>query len=214
MASLSKPRRKRVASSRKPREGNAPEGRTITLAKKAGVIVGLISGAVGLFFLFFPQYRPERSEPTPDQSAAITGVVLNPRTTRGQYLDYSDQSKLGFTKQQLGIVGASAFARVQIVGYRNKTLTLVRQLVDARTGDVVGHARDFLVEPPAERVTHRWWDWVPLRTGRGSYIMVIKLLDDDQGSAIACGQTKPFGGLEGSVPATPPTICEGQAGAT
>jgi hypothetical protein len=184
----------------------------MTLAKQAGVIVGLISGAVGLFFLLFPQYRPERSEPTPDQSATITGVVLNPRTTRGQYLDYSDQSKLGFTKQQLAVVGASTFARVQIVGYRNKTLTLARQLVDARTGDVVGQARDFLVKPPAQKVTHRWWDWVPLKRGRGSYLIVVKVLDEQGTTAIACGQTGTFGGLAGSVPATAPRICEGQTG--
>ena len=183
----------------------------MTHVKQAGVVIGVLSGAIGLFFLLFPQYRPERSDPTPDQSAAITGVVVNPRTTRGQYLDYSDQSKLGFTKEQLGVVGASAFARVQIVGYRGKTLTLARQLVDLSTGDVVGQARDFLVEPPADKVSHRWWDWVPLRNGRGSYMMVIKLLDEKQSAAIACGQTEPFGGLEGSLPATAPRICEGQA---
>jgi len=185
----------------------------MTLVKQAGVVVGLLSGAIGLFVLLFPQYRPERSEPTPDQSAAITGVVVNARTTRGQYLDYSDQSKLGFTKQQLGIVGASAFARVQIVGYRGRTLTLARQVIDARNGDVVGQARDFLVTPPAEKVSHRWWDWVPLPKGRGSYVMVIKVLEDEQAAAIACGQTPPFGGLDGSVRATPPQICEGQPAA-
>ena len=180
----------------------------MSFAKKAGVIVGLISGVSGLFFLFFPQYRPERSEPAPDQAAAITGVVLNPHTTRGQYLAYSDQSALGFTKQQLAVLGASAFARVKIVGYRNKTLTLARQVIDARSGDVVGQARNFRVTPPADSVTHRWWDWVPLRKGRGSYIMVIKLLDEQQKSAIACGQTGPFGGREGSLPSTPPRVCE------
>ncbi len=182
----------------------------MALTKQAGVVIGVLSGAAGLLFLFFPGLRPERSEPPPDQSAAITGVVLNPRTTRGQYLDYSDQSKLGFTKQQLAVVGASAFARVQIVGYRDKTLTLARQLVDARTGDVVGQTRDFLVTPPADKVTHRWWDWVPLRPGRGSYVMVIKVIDEKQGTAIACGQTDLFGGLGGGLPATPPKVCEGQ----
>jgi hypothetical protein len=177
-------------------------------AKQAGVIVGLISGVVGLIFLFFPQVRPERHGPNPDQSAKISGVVSNPRTTRGQFLDYSDQSKLGFTKEQLAIVGASAFARVEIVGYRGKTLTLERQLVDAETGDVVGQARDFTVTPPATRVTHRWWDWVPLRPGRGTYVMVIKLLDERGEAAIACGQSPSFGGLGGFAPAKPPQLCE------
>ena len=184
----------------------------MTLAKQAGVIVGLLSGAIGLFFLLFPQYRPERTEPPADQSASITGVALNPRATRGQHLDYSDQSKVGFTKEQLAVVGASAFARIQIVGYRDKTLTLARQLVDARTGDVVHQARDFPVTPPADKVSHRWWDWVPLRKGRGSYLMVIKVLDEQQAAAIACGQTPLFGGRSGRLPAKAPTICEGQAG--
>jgi len=172
------------------------------------VFVGLISGAAGLFFLFFPQFRPEVSKPVADQSATIGGVVVNQHTTRGNYLVYSDQSKLGFTKQQLSVMGASAFARVTVVGYRNRKLTLARQVIDARTGNLVGEARDFHVTPPADRVTHRWWDWVPLRSGRGSYIMVIKLLDDEQKSAIACGQTRTFGGLAGRLPATPPQICE------
>jgi hypothetical protein len=179
------------------------------LAKQAGVIVGLVSTVVGLFFLLFPQFRPERHGPTPDQSASVSGVVANPHTTRGQFLDYSDQPKLGLTNEQLREVGASAFARVQIVGYRGKKLTFERQLVDARTGDVVGQARDFAVTPTADKVTHRWWDWVPLRPGPGSYLMVIKVLDERQSSAIACGQSPLFGGLDGLVsPAKPPQLCE------
>jgi hypothetical protein len=200
--------RRSAPTSGKPTGGEATEGRTISLAKKGGVVVGLISGVTGLFFLFFPQFRPEVSKPPADQSATINGVVVNPRTTRGQYLAYSDQSRLGFTQQQLAVVGASAFARVTIVGYRNRKLTLARQLIDARTGNVIGQARDFVVTPPADRVTHRWWDWVPLRSGRGSYIMVIKLIGDQQRTAIACGQTQAFGGLAGRVTASPPRICE------
>jgi hypothetical protein len=185
-------------------------GRTMTFAKQAGIVVGLVSGLVGLFFLIFPQLKPEKGQPAADQSAAITGVVLNPRTTHGQFLDYTDQSKLGFTKPQLAIVGASVFARVQIVGYRGRTLTLARQVIDARSGDVVEKRRDFLVKPPADKVSHRWWDWVPLRKGRGSYVVVIKLLDDKQSAAIACGQSAPFGGLGGKLHATPPKLCEGE----
>ena len=180
----------------------------MSFAKQAAVIVGLISGVAGLVFLFFPQLRPERNTPAADQSAAVSGVVSNPRTTREQFLDYSDQSKDGFTKEQLAVVGASAFARVQIVGYKGKTLTLQRQVVDARTGDVVGQARDFAVTPPANSVTHRWWDWVPLRPGRGNYVMVIKVLDERDVAAVACGQSPPFGGLGGLVPARPVHVCE------
>ena len=38
--------------------------------------------------------------------------------------------------------------------------------------------------------------------------MVIKVLDDQQRTAIACGQTRTFGGLAGVLPASPPQICE------
>jgi hypothetical protein len=180
------------------------------LAKQAGVVVGLISGVIGLFFLLFPQFRPERSEPTADQSASVTGMVVNPGTTHGQFLDYLGRSKLGLTKGQLAEVGASAFARVQIVGYRNRTLTLERQLIDTQTGNLVGQARDFLVEPPAEKVTHRWGDWAPLPQGKGSYLFVIKVLDDKQRAEIACGQSEPFGGAGGQVDGKTIHVCEGQ----
>jgi hypothetical protein len=186
------------------------DGRAMRLAKKAGVVAGLCSAVVGLVFVFFPGLKPEPEPPTADRSAAITGVVMNPSTTRGQFLDYSDQSKLGFTRQQLAEVGASAFARVRIAGFRGATLTLERQIVDARSGDVVGQARDFLVRPSADKVTHRWWDWAPLHTGRGRYVMVIKLLDESAKAAIACGQTRAFGGRGGLARAQTPRLCERQ----
>jgi hypothetical protein len=179
------------------------------LAKQGGVIVGLVSGVIGLVFLLFPQLRPERSEPPPDQSASVSGVVLNPHTTRGQFLDYLGRSKRGLTREQLAVVGASAFARVQIAGYRGRTLTLERQLIDSRTGNLVGQARDFLVTPPAEKVTHRWGDWAPLPKGRGSFIFVIKVLDDAQHAEVACGQSEQFGGTGGLVTARTIHICEG-----
>jgi hypothetical protein len=178
-------------------------------AKQAGAIVGLVSGVVGLFFVLFPQFTPRRTDPPPEQSASITDVVSNARTTQGQYLDYSDRSREGFTRDQLAQAGASMFARVKIVGYRGKTLTLERQVIDARTGDVVGTSRDYGVTPPADRVSHRWGDWVSLPDGRGRYIMVMKLLDERRVSAIACGQSKPFGGLGGTARGRTPQLCGG-----
>jgi hypothetical protein len=179
------------------------------LVKQASLIVGLLSGVVGLLFLLIPSIRPGDSGPPPDQSARITGIVVNPHTTRGQYLDYSDQSKLGFTAKQLGVVGASAFARVEIVGYRGKTLTMERQVVDA-DGNVLGaaSARDFTVTPPADRVTHRWWDWTPLPDKAGDYAIVVKVLDPSQKSAIACEEGAPFSGRGGTLGRKPPQLCE------
>jgi hypothetical protein len=184
------------------------DGRTMRLAKQATVIVGLISGTVGLLFLFVPSLRPGGGS-GPPQSARITGVKLNPRTTQGQFLDYSDKSKLGFTRQQLAIVGASIFARIEINGYRHKSLILERQLVDATTNNVVGRTRDYAVKPPNDQVTSRWTDWTPLRPGPRSYVLVLKVYDARTHLAIACGQTDPFGGLTAkTITPTPPQICE------
>jgi hypothetical protein len=180
----------------------------MSYAKQAGVVVGLVSGVVGLFFLFFPQFRPERHGPPPTQSAEVTKMDLNPRVTQGNYLDYADQGKEGFTKEELAQVGAAAYARVTIVGYKGKPLTMKQQVVDARTGRVVAQRRDFTVTPTADTVSHRWPYWVPLPRGRGSYVMVIKVLDENGTSAIACGQTNPFGGTAGLIRMKPPQVCE------
>lgn len=207
------PRPPPAAAEAHPAPEKTGDGRVMRLAKQASVILGLVTGIVGLIFLLAPAIRPgQESHPPPPQSASIGGMVVNARTTHGQFLDYSDQSKLGFTKEQLAVPGASAFARVLLEGYRGKTLTFERQVVDSH-GDVLpGTARDFKVTPPADKVTHRWWDWTPLPPGTGSYAMVIKVLDADGTSAIACAESDVFGGLDGSPAdaAKPPRLCEGE----
>jgi hypothetical protein len=175
--------------------------------KQAGVVIGVASAAAGLFFLVFPQLKPERHNPAPKQSVTVGDIALTPKTTFGNFLDFADRSKVGFTKKQLAVPVAAAFARIEIVGYRGKPLTIERQVVDAQTTNVVGTARDFAVTPTADTVQHRWSDWVPLRPGVGSYVMVIKVLDENGVSAIDCAQSKPFGGLEGQSEATPPQLC-------
>jgi len=182
------------------------------LAKQASVVVGLVTGVVGLFFLFFPQFRPEREEVSPEQRARIFDITANARTRQEDYFDYTERSKEGFTKEQLAEIGASAFASVNIVGYNGKTVTTVSQLVDARTGRSVSKADDRTITPPRNNVTAPWSNWERLRPGRGSYIMVMKLLDGPIGATgvkvIACGQTKQFGGLAGFVPVkTAPRVC-------
>jgi hypothetical protein len=186
----------------------------MTLVKQASVVVGLISAAVGLVFLVFPQFRPERGQSSPEQSASVDRISPpNQHTTRGDFLDYIERQKVGLTKQQLQEVGASAFATMKIVGYKGRALTIVRQIVDARTGHAVGEAADITVTPPKDHVEHPWGDWARLRPGRGSYIMVIKLLDGPVGqpgvTVIACGQTGQFGGRAGFTPVkTPPHVCQ------
>ena len=176
--------------------------------KQASVVVGLISAVVGLVFLFFPQIRPDSPGPKPQQSARISGVELVPHATKGQFLDYSDQEKTGLTKQQLDVVGASAAFKLTLEGYKDQELLLQRQLVNARTGDVIGKAQDITFTPTDDATNGRpWWDWVPLRSGRGSYVLVFKLFAEPNEPAVECKQTKPFAGLEGAVPAKIESLC-------
>jgi hypothetical protein len=140
------------------------------------------------------------------RATTISGIVLNSRTPRGEYLDYTDQSKAGYSRAELGVVGASAFARVQLVGYRGRTVTFRRQIVNAVTGKVVGTESSTFI-PKADRVTRRFWEWAPLPRDSGRYVMTIKVLDDQfQLSTTAC--TGVFDGLTGELGVTPaPRTC-------
>jgi hypothetical protein len=171
------------------------------------VIVGLISGVVGLLFLLFPGIRPESPSAGRDRSASLTGLKLEP-TTRGHYLDYADLRKSGLTKGQLDQQGAMATFKVTLVGYKGKSLPLQRQLVDVDSGDVIGETRDFTLEPNSDAENGMpFWDWVPLRPGRGSYVMVFKLFADPNAPAVECKQTRVFGGLAGRTAGSPGSLC-------
>ena len=168
------------------------ESRTSGYLKQAGVIVGLISGVVGLLFLLFPGLRPEAPGAGRDQSASLSGLSLVAPSTKGQYLDYSDQKKDGFTEKQLDQPGAMASFRLTVTGYKGKELTLQRQLIDAGSGDVIGETRDFTVQPGDVLKDRPFWDWVALRPGHSTYVMVFKLFADQDPLAVECKQTEPF----------------------
>ena len=72
-----------------------------------------------------------------------------------------------------------------------------------------GQARVFKLKPSADQATYRWPDWVQLPDRVGSFAIVIKVLDKDGISAIACGESTPFAGLAGKASSDPPRVCEG-----
>jgi hypothetical protein len=176
----------------------------MTLVKQAAAVVGLVSAVAGLVFLFLPQLRPGDKTPEPppaEQSGTLSGLVLDADTTRGQFLDRTDRPKVGFTKQQLARRGAYVRVRVELVGYRGKSVPIQREVVDARTGDELGQRRTDAIVPTAGRVSGSWPDWIALRPGRGSYVVVVKLLNLGGDAALDCVQSEPFGGLAGLDPA-------------
>jgi hypothetical protein len=183
------------------------ESRTSGYLKQAGVILGLISGVVGLLFLLFPGLRPEAPGAGRDESASLSGLSLVAPTTKGQYLDSSDQKKDGFTREQLEQPGAMASFKLTATGYKGKELTLQRQLIDVGSGDVIGETRDFTFEPGDVLKDRPFWYWLPLRPGRGIYVMVFKLFADRDPLAVECKQTEPFAGVAGKTAAQVSNRC-------
>ncbi len=212
MATTRKRRRTRPAS-RPPAEDAPREGGFSKLLKQAGAVVALVSGVVGLLFLFLPQLQPGHSSDTTSSGTRLADLssppALDPAATRAQFLDRSDRSKLGFTEAQLAQRGAYVAFDVKLEGFRGKTLTLQRELVDLRTGDQVGELRPFTFKPVENDDGRTWEDFVPLRAGKGRYVLVFKLLDEGGASALDCIQTRPFGGLAntGFAHVKPPELC-------
>ena len=162
--------------------------------------VGFVSSVAGLVFLFAPQLQPDDDPPPappPAQFGRLSGVVLDADATRRQYLERTDQPKLGFTEAQLARRGAFVQFKVELVGYLGTTIPLQRELVDARTGDELAQLRAVTITPPSNHVSSPWYDWVELRQGTGRYVVVVKLLDETRTRALDCLQTPPFGGLGG-----------------
>jgi hypothetical protein len=178
------------------------------LAKQAGVIVGLVSGVVGLLFLFFPGLRPSTGGvPAADQLPMISAVTANPGVTQGAFLASHDRKPTGFTKAQLAVVGSSISAQLQIFGYKGKHLPLEDQVIDAKTQQPVATGRQFVITPDVDKVSRPWWEWVPLPAGRGSYYVEVKLFDERGVAAIACAASESFGGLRGFTHVAAPKNC-------
>ena len=73
--------------------------------------------------------------------------------------------------------------------------------------DEIAQLRAVTITPPANRVASPWHDWAPLPPGKGSYVLVVKLMDERAVRAIACTQSAPFGGLAGRLPVKRLGLC-------
>ena len=195
-----------------PREEPSASRRFAKIFGAVAAGVGFVSSVAGLVFLFVPWLQPDDDPPPPPPAAQfgrLSGVVLDGDATRRQYLERSDQPKLGFTDAQLARPGALVQFKVELVGYLGKPIPLQRELVDARTGDELpgSQLRAVTITPPSNHVSAPWYDWVELRPGTGRYVVVIKLLDETRTRALDCVQSPPFGGLGGLEPGDEIALC-------
>jgi hypothetical protein len=176
--------------------------------------VGFVSSVAGLVFLFAPWLQPDdddAAQPPPPAArfGRLTGLVLDPDATRRQYLDRTDQAKLGFTEAQLAQRVAFVQFRVELVGFSGTKVPMQLELVDARTGDELTQISAFTVTPPTDHESAPWHDWVPLRRGTGRYVIVIKLRDAERSRSLDCAQSPAFGGLGGIAPGKTLALCAG-----
>ena len=161
--------------------------------RDVGAIVGVLATGVGLLFVFLPDLKPE---PRPASSgAALSRVSFDPDTSRREYLARTDQSRAGFTPQQLDRRGAFVLFGVELEGFKGKPLTLKREVIDTRTGNQISEERAITITPPQNQVKRDWHYWVPLPAAEGTFTIVLQLLAEGEDAALATLETDPFSGL-------------------
>jgi hypothetical protein len=185
----SRRRRRRAAASawKRPSAG--------ALLALAGTIIGLVSGIVGLVFLFKPDLKP--SVETAKQAATLSRLRMQPNTSFRQYLDRVDLPATPYTKPQLARRGALLQFRVGITGFEGERLTLKWELFEAATGDQINESKATTITPTTETNEATWPFWVPLpkRTGRFYAVVELKQQKEDYLLSLDTLQTKPFRGL-------------------
>jgi hypothetical protein len=160
--------------------------------RDAGSVVGIVTAAIGLVFVFLPDLKPD---PSPVSSGAVLDLVsFDPDLTRGEYLARTDQGREGFTREELGRRGAFVLFSAELEGFKGKPLTLKREVIDRRTGAQVSEERAITITPPQNRVKRDWHYWVPLPEGGGSYRAVLQLLAEGEQAPLATLETDPFRG--------------------
>jgi hypothetical protein len=166
---------KRKAAGASP-EVTAPksEGRATTLLKIIGSIVTVVSGIVGLLFLFMPDLRPE--EPPSNQQAKFSELRLDPNISRAQYLERMDYPSRGFPRKELAVRGAFLEYRVEVVGYKGELLILKWELIDESSGDQLQEDRSDGWVPPGNQGAASSGIFVPLPRKAGMFFVRLELL--------------------------------------
>jgi hypothetical protein len=161
----------------------------------AGTIVGLVSGIVGLVFLFKPDLQP--SGEAAKQSATLSRLSVKPNASFREYLARVDLPGTAYTEGQLARRGALLRFRVGITGFEGERLILKWELFDAASGDQINESKATTISPTTETNEANWHFWVPLpgRTGRFYAVVELKQQKEYHLLALDTLQTDPFRGV-------------------
>lgn len=161
----------------------------------AGTIVALVSGIVGLVFLFKPDLQP--SGKATRQAATLSQLNVKPSASFGEYLQRVDLPTTPYTKQHLKRRGALLRFRVAITGFEGERLLLKWELFDDASGEQIAESQDTNIRQTNETNEAIRYFWVPLPRRHGPFNAVVELKQQKESSLLALDtlQTEPFPGL-------------------
>ena len=138
---------------------------------QVAAVIGLISGIVGLLFLFKPGWKPQ---PAPDVGTLkiVESQVRQP-VTFGRYFERLRLAPGDVSKEFLQRPGLLIEFDVEAKGLRGKRLPIQWELVDAKTNDRVAADDAIGLKPSTNEEALKWFAWVPApKPGRTYYVTV------------------------------------------
>jgi hypothetical protein len=141
------------------------------VARAVAAIVGFVATVLGMVFVLWPSLKPDA--PPTDRGAKLSDAQVEPGLTFGQYLDRIEQSRRPYGPADLGRRGAFVEFDFSVRGYKDKSLPLRWQLVEARSGVQLDQSRDLRVKPQVSTDAGSWNVWVPLpRRAHRMYVQI------------------------------------------
>jgi hypothetical protein len=184
--------------SRRPRRADESRWKRPTpsaLLALAGTIIGIVSGIVGLVFLFKPDLQP--SGEAAKEAATLSQLRMKPNASFREYLARVDLPASAYEERHLDRRGALLRFRVSITGFEGDRLILKWELFEAASGEQISESKATTITPTTETNEANWHFWVPLPRRAGEFYAVVELKQQKKHHLLALDtlQTDPFSGL-------------------
>jgi hypothetical protein len=173
------------AAERSPRSRRQPPTRRTLTAVVLG-FVALLAVVAGMLLLRGggdghegSSQKPEASSPT--RRVTLSGLKLERPVTFGAYLKRIHQSPGGLAAAELNRRGALVSFDFVTEGYKDRSLPVEWQLIDARSGDVLDENRDVSIKPEVTKDSGNWPVWVPLWKAQHRRVFIQVALYEPRG---------------------------------
>lgn len=194
-----------VVAAREP--GNRRGGKTqrvLAFLSALGPLIGVVTGAVGTFYLLRPNLAPSTAN-----EAHITNVAIEPGVTLGQYARHPTVARvlggrhdefLRLNAANVDTAGTVVHFDFKVVGYNRREVTTRWTLFDAETGRRIGESEQ--LEPLAFKIKEfekkdadigSWESWVHSEAASGRPVFVrLELFDGVVGLRLVFRDTPQF----------------------